>query len=150
MHRIIAGLCFSALLASAPAAGQDDGVGEPTEDRAAVDEGNDLASFEPAVSVAPDEFGDDAPAEPLTAQGGDRGTPGVMDELDLGATEVIGNQELPRVLYIVPWKQSEPGDLMGQPANTLLDDVLAPVDRREFTREVDYYGDLFLEDEAKQ
>ena len=68
---------------------------------------------------------------------------GVMDELDLGATEVTGNQELPKVLYIVPWRKSDPGDLMGRPANTLLDEVLEPVDRREFVREVDYYNGLF-------
>ena len=74
------------------------------------------------------------------------GDGGVMDELDLGATEVTGNQELPKVLYIVPWRKSDPGDLMGRPANTLLDEVLDPVDRREFVREVDYYSGLF-EDE---
>ena len=67
----------------------------------------------------------------------------VMDELDLGRTEITGNQELPKVLYIVPWKKSDPGELMGQPANTLLDEVLAPVDRGEFVRRVDYYSDLF-------
>ncbi len=72
-----------------------------------------------------------------------RATPGVMDELDLGRTEITGNQELPKVLYIVPWRKSDPGDLMGRPANTLLDDVLAPVDRGEFVREVGYYRDLF-------
>ena len=78
-----------------------------------------------------------------------RATPGVMDELDLGRTEVTGNQELPKVLYIVPWKKSDPGDLMGRPANTLLDDVLAPVDRGEFVREVEYYSDLFDESEEQ-
>jgi hypothetical protein len=67
----------------------------------------------------------------------------VMDELDLGRTEITGNQELPTVLYIVPWKKSDPGDLMGRPANTLLDEILAPVDRGEFVRQVDYYDDLF-------
>ena len=46
-------------------------------------------------------------------------------------------------LYIVPWKKSDPGDLMGRPANTLLDEILAPVDRGEFVRQVDYYDDLF-------
>lgn len=74
-------------------------------------------------------------------------TNGVMDELDLGRTEITGNQELPTVLYIVPWQKSDPGDLMGRPANTLLDEVLAPVDRGEFVRQVDYYDDLF---EAKE
>jgi hypothetical protein len=66
----------------------------------------------------------------------------VMDEIDLGRTEITGNQELPKVLYIVPWQKSGPGDLMGQPVNTLLDEVLAPIDRSEFVREIDYYDDL--------
>ena len=70
-----------------------------------------------------------------------------MDELDLSRTEVTGNQELPKVLYIVPWKKSDPGSLLGKPVNTLLDEVLAPVDRSEFLRQVDYYGDLHSEDE---
>jgi len=69
----------------------------------------------------------------------------VMDELDLSRTEITGNQELPTVLYIVPWKKSDPGDLMGRPANTLLDEVLAPLDRTEFVRQVDYYNDLYGE-----
>lgn len=72
---------------------------------------------------------------------------GVMDEIDLGRTEITGNQELPKVLYIVPWQKSDPGDLTGKPVNTLLDEVLAPIDRSEFIRQVDYYGDLYGEDE---
>ncbi len=70
------------------------------------------------------------------------GTTGVMDELDLGRTEITGNQELPKVLYIVPWQKSDPGDLTGKPVNTLLDEVLEPIDRGEFAREVRYYEDL--------
>jgi len=71
----------------------------------------------------------------------------VMDRLELGRTEITGNQELPKVLYIVPWQKSDPGDLMGRPVNTLLDEVLAPIDRSEFMRQVDYYGDLYRKDE---
>lgn len=67
---------------------------------------------------------------------------GVMDEIDLGRTEITGNQELPKVLYIVPWQKSDPGQLTGKPVNSLLDEVLAPIDRSEFIRHVDYYGDL--------
>jgi hypothetical protein len=66
-----------------------------------------------------------------------------MDRMELGRTEITGNQELPKVLYIVPWQKSGPGDLMGRPVNSLLDEVLAPLDRDEFTRRVDYYGDLY-------
>ncbi len=66
----------------------------------------------------------------------------VMDSIELGRTEITGNQELPKVLYIVPWKKSDPGDLIGRPINTLLDEVLAPIDREEFIRQVSYYDDL--------
>ena len=71
----------------------------------------------------------------------------VMDQLELGRTQVTGNQELPKVMYIVPWQKSDPGALMGRPVNTLLDEVLAPIDRSEFMRQVDYYGDLHTRDE---
>jgi len=71
----------------------------------------------------------------------------VMDRMELGRTEITGNQELPKVLYIVPWQKSDPGELMGRPVNTLLDEVLAPLDREEFVRQVEYYGDLYETDE---
>ncbi|HWK73188.1 MAG TPA: hypothetical protein VNQ81_02885 [Povalibacter sp.] len=62
------------------------------------------------------------------------------DRLDLDPTIVTGNRELPKVLYIVPWKKAELGDLPSQPFNTLLDEALTPVDRDVFRREVTYYG----------
>ena len=71
----------------------------------------------------------------------------VMDSIELGRTEITGNQELPKVMYIVPWQKANPGDLMGKPINTLLDEVLAPIDREEFLRQVDYYDDLYGNEE---
>jgi hypothetical protein len=62
------------------------------------------------------------------------------DRLNLDTTVVTGNRELPKVLYIVPWKKSDLGELPSQPFNTLLDEALAPVDRDVFRREVTYYG----------
>ncbi len=62
------------------------------------------------------------------------------DRLELDTTVVTGNRELPKVLYIVPWKKADLGDLPGQPFNTLVDEVLTPVDRDVFRREVTYYG----------
>lgn len=65
-----------------------------------------------------------------------------MDRLDLETTEITGNRELPKVLYIVPWKRSDLGDLIGRPVNSLLDEVLQPVDRDVFRRENRYYRAL--------
>jgi len=52
---------------------------------------------------------------------------------------VTGDREQPKVMYIVPWKKSNIGDLSGKPMNSLLDEALAPVDRDEFKREVAYF-----------
>lgn len=65
------------------------------------------------------------------------------DELVLERIEITGNRELPKVLYIVPWRKPDPGALIGKPVNTLLDEVLAPLDREEFIRQIDYYSDLY-------
>jgi hypothetical protein len=62
-----------------------------------------------------------------------------IDRLSLGTATVTGDREQPKVMYIVPWKKSDIGDLSGKPMNSLLDEALAPVDRDEFKRQVVYY-----------
>jgi len=64
------------------------------------------------------------------------------DRLELDATDITGNRELPKVLYIVPWKRSDLGDVVGKPVNSLLDEVLQPLDRDVFRRENRYYDAL--------
>lgn len=70
------------------------------------------------------------------------------DSIQLDTTQITGNRELPKVLYIVPWKRSDLGDLVGKPVNSLLDEVLAPVDRDVFKRQNRYY-DALKPDSAK-
>jgi hypothetical protein len=65
--------------------------------------------------------------------------PGASDKLELGTATVTGDREQPKVMYIVPWKKSDIGDLAGRPMNSLVDEILAPVDRDVFKREVVYY-----------
>jgi hypothetical protein len=60
------------------------------------------------------------------------------DRADLEGTQIRGTRELPKVLYIVPWKQPLPTELVGRPASSLLDEVLAPIDRDVFERQVRY------------
>jgi hypothetical protein len=64
------------------------------------------------------------------------------DRLDLESTQITGNRELPKVLYIVPWRSAELGDLVGRPVNSLLDEVLEPVDRDVFRRQNRYFEAL--------
>lgn len=61
-----------------------------------------------------------------------------QDRAEIDRTQIIGNRELPKVLYIVPWKKPLPGDLASRPLVSVLDEVLAPVDRDVFRRQVQY------------
>ena len=79
------------------------------------------------------------PAKP-TAQAGNKGN--AKDRLDLDSTQITGNRELPKVLYIVPWRSAELGDLVGRPVNSLLDEVLEPIDRDVFRRQNRYFEAL--------
>lgn len=65
-----------------------------------------------------------------------------VDRADLDRTQIIGNRELPKVLYIVPWKKAVPGDLVGRPVQSMLDEALAPVDRDVFRRQIRYHDEL--------
>jgi hypothetical protein len=61
-----------------------------------------------------------------------------QDKAEIDPTKIIGNRELPKVLYIVPWKKPLPGDLAGRPPVSVVDEALAPVDRDVFRRQVRY------------
>lgn len=66
---------------------------------------------------------------------------GATQELD--GISVIGNRELPKALVIVPWKAPEPGELDGSPLQSLLDEVLGPVDKDVHKRKVSYYEQYY-------
>jgi hypothetical protein len=80
---------------------------------------------------------DRAPA-PAAAAKADR----AVDRLQLDATAITGTRELPKVMSIVPWKAAEPPAGPDRPLGSLIDEMLAPLDRDEFRREIRYYRDL--------
>ena len=59
------------------------------------------------------------------------------DAKTLAGISILGNQEAPKSLVIVPWKGSEIGDMPG--LSRLLDDSIQPVDKDVFMRELAYY-----------
>lgn len=61
------------------------------------------------------------------------------ERLDMEGTRIRGNQELPKVLYIVPWKQADIPDLSQPPLESLIDEALMSVDREVFQRQIRYY-----------
>ena len=68
------------------------------------------------------------------------------DRLDLEGTSIRGNRELPKVLYIAPWKKPGMSDL-GRPLDSLVNEVMAPLERREFQRQIKFY---YLANEKEQ
>jgi hypothetical protein len=61
-----------------------------------------------------------------------------QDRAEVAPSQIIGNRELPKVLYIVPWKKPQPDALNGKPPASVLDEVLAPIDREVFRRQQRY------------
>jgi hypothetical protein len=70
------------------------------------------------------------------------GAPRVLDRLELENTQITGNRELPKVMYVVPWKKPDLGEFAGRPPKSLLDELLTPVDRDVFKRQNRYFAAL--------
>jgi hypothetical protein len=82
----------------------------------------------PGAPGTPDEDTQAAPAE------GTQDRP--KEDPSLGMS-ILGNQEAPKALVIVPWKRSEMGKAPG--ISTMLDDSRLPVDKEVFMRMLTYY-----------
>jgi hypothetical protein len=117
--------------AEGPPAAAAPATGAPAAARPAAATSAHTSAHPPAGAAA----AGSAHAASGSAQGGKT----AADRLELGTATVTGDREQPKVMYIVPWKRSDIGDLSGKPMNSLLDEALAPVDRDEFKRQVMYY-----------
>jgi len=131
--------------AAAPAkAAASSAQSEAGEPRAMTSEAAPEPAAQPAHAPAPRpasarSAGASTPGSHASAGAAPGGKPTAADRLELGTATVTGDREQPKVMYIVPWKRSDIGDLSGKPMNSLLDEALAPVDRDEFKRQVMYY-----------
>jgi hypothetical protein len=62
---------------------------------------------------------------------------GKAETKELSGMSIVGNDEAPKSLYIVPWKSSELGQETGM--NMMLDERDVPVDREVFMRQLEFY-----------
>ena len=65
-----------------------------------------------------------------------------QDRAELDRTQVIGNRELPKVLYIVPWKKPAALPLLARPPASVLDEPPTPLDREVLRRQLRLEGEL--------
>jgi len=68
------------------------------------------------------------------------------EQMDMQGMAVIGNRELPKALFIVPWKDPNVVLLPERPVNSLIDEALQPVDPDVFRRKLDYFNTVHKTD----
>ena len=73
----------------------------------------------------------------VLAGAGDVNSDRQSEAKELSGMSIVGNDEAPKSLYIVPWKSSEVG--VEPSLNTMLNEGDAPVDRDVFKRQLDFY-----------
>ena len=88
---------------------------EPAEKRTA----KTAKGYEPAAG---------APDNPSVPPGGD---------VKMSGMSILGNEDAPKSLVLVPWKSSQLGDMPS--VSRLLDASTQPVDKEVFLRELSYY-----------
>jgi len=90
--------------------------------------GRSAVAEEPAAATATD-----ADATTTEEAQGD----GIAKPKTLSGMSILGNEEAPKSLVIIPWKSSELGDDIS--LSDTLDDRATPVDKDVFLRELHYY-----------
>lgn len=68
------------------------------------------------------------------------------EKMNMEGMSVIGNSELPKALFIVPWKEPEASLTPERPVNSLVDQALQPVDPDVFRRKLDYFDTVHKQD----
>lgn len=68
------------------------------------------------------------------------------EQLDLDGMSVLGNRELPKALFIVPWKDPQASLTPDRPVNSLVNEALQPVDPEVFRRKLDYFDAVHTQD----
>ena len=91
------------------------------------------ASLLLTVSVA----ADDSAKQQASARAAHERTKEAGEDVSMSGMSILGNDEAPKSLVIVPWKSSQLGDVPG--LSRLLDDATQPVDKDVFLRELSYY-----------
>ena len=117
-------LCTTLLLAAAPVLADDAapaGAGEQSRQK----------QQEPAAGE------DDAKREKPKADAETKSQDKPQGDVEMSGMSILGNDEAPKSLVIVPWKSSQLGDAPG--LSKLLDDSTQPVDKDVFLRELAYY-----------
>ena len=115
--------------ASAPAPRSTPATASAPVAAAPVDASKRRAKQQPASRKA-----DESKAEPQTTSS-EAVPPG--GDVKMSGMSILGNEDAPKSLVIVPWKSSQLADMPS--VSRLLDSATQPVDKDVFMRELSYY-----------
>ena len=133
------------LLAGASVAAADESAGEAAASTAAAAATPTVAPSAPAATPPPDATSR-AKKPTASTKAGDSNTdpaaavsqqaqPG--GDVKMSGMSILGNEDAPKSLVIVPWKSSQLADMPS--VSRLLDSATQPVDKDVFMRELAYY-----------
>ena len=95
-----------------------------------------LAAAPVQAEDAAEEAADD-PVEETAEEPSEPNGNGISSPKTMSGMSILGNEEAPKSLVIVPWKSSEMGDAIS--LSDTLDDRATPVDKEVFLRQLRYY-----------
>ena len=92
---------------------------------------------EPVADVDETQAQDEAPEAEPVADAAETQAQTKDGAKQISGMSILGNQEAPKSLVIVPWKSSGIGETLG--ISAMLDDSRQPVDKEVFMRALSYY-----------
>lgn len=119
--------CLPLLLGAAASQADGPATAAAAPSEAATPAPADVAKEPPKKRTA-DPKTDPASATTRTQPGGD---------VKMSGISILGNEDSPKSLVLVPWKSSQLGDMPS--VSRLLDSSKQPVDKEVFLRELSYY-----------
>jgi hypothetical protein len=129
-------LCLPLLLAAA-AAQADGPVTASAAPNASEQSAPADAAKEPAKEPAKKRTAKAADGEAKTDPTAATGTIQPGGDVKMSGISILGNEDAPKSLVLVPWKSSQLGDMPS--VSRLLDASKQPVDKEVFMRELSYY-----------
>lgn len=71
-------------------------------------------------------------------------------QLQSEGMNIYGQSQLPKVLYIVPWKRRQAGEIEMPASQSLTSDVLEPIDPEIFRRQIRYHELILQSQKSSQ
>ena len=96
-----------------------------------------VLSVQPVLAEEADETATAQAEDTTEAESEDRADTDTSGPRKMSGMSVLGNEEAPKSLVIIPWKSSELGDDIS--LSDTLDDRARPVDKEVFMRELNFY-----------